>query len=99
MSPSASAAVPPAWLISSTTLASPCQPPGGWVPTTSCRRLSTPDGLTSATTTDTPEAASVLAIARPMPSGLPQPVTRATLAVIGRPPAPAAPAPPRSAFR
>jgi len=78
MSPVTAAAAPPAALISSTTLSRPrhvASPPS---PTCSWRMLRTPVGTRSATTTAIPSAASVRAIARPMPSALPQPVTRAT---------------------
>src|SRR5215831_2191693 len=82
MSPSTADAIPPSAMISSTRLSTPRQPSAPLTPTFSCRRLSTPAGCLSLTTTAAPDLASVREIARPMPSRLPQPVTRATRAAV-----------------
>ena len=81
MSPSCAIAVPPRPVISSTRESTPPQDSSA-TPTTSWRRLSTPVACLSVTTTATPEAASVFrAMARPIPSRLPQPVISATRVV------------------
>jgi hypothetical protein len=77
MSPSWAMAVPQAALISSTSESTPRHPSSA-VPMTSWRRLSTPVACLSVTTTAVPEAASVRAMDRPIPSRLPHPVTSAT---------------------
>jgi hypothetical protein len=73
-SPRAEAAVPPAAVMSATSAATPPQP----AERSSCCRLGTPAGCRSVTTTAVPRAASVRAIACPIPSGFPHPVTSAT---------------------
>ena len=80
MSPSCASAVPPAAVISSTRDSTPPQD-SSVAPTTSWRRLSTPVACLSVTTTATPDAARFRAMARPMPSRLPQPVMSATRVV------------------
>src|SRR5690242_5769667 len=80
-SPSAADAVPPASTSAATRLSTPRQL-GSMSPWTLCS-LATPVGATSDTTTVTPAAASAWAVALPMPTGLPQPVIRATRASLG----------------
>src|SRR5579884_3107596 len=77
MSPTTDEATPPSAVISSTRLSRPRQD-SSRRPSRSWRRLGTPVGRRSLTTTATPEAAR----ARPMPSRLPQPVISAARAPV-----------------
>src|SRR5271166_6346859 len=77
-SPSVADAVPPPLTIACTRLSMPVQL-GSMSPCTLCS-LATPAGDTSDTTTVTPAAASARAVELPMPTGLPQPVIKATRA-------------------
>src|SRR5271157_5363960 len=78
--PSVEEAVPPPLLIWSTRLSTPPQF-GSTSPCTLCS-LATPVGAMSETTTIIPAAASARAVELPMPMGLPQPVIKATRAVL-----------------
>src|SRR5579862_1868556 len=75
-SPSTDDAVPPALAICSTRLSTP--PQLASVSPGALNSLATPAGRKSETTTATPLAANARAVELPMPTGLPQPVTRAT---------------------
>src|SRR5439155_27026799 len=75
-SPIVAEAVPPDLVISSTRLSIPPQF-GSRSPGALCS-LATPVGRRSETTTATPLAASARAVELPMPTGLPQPVIKAT---------------------
>ena len=75
-SPKVAEAVPPDALICSTSVSTP--PQFASVSSGALNSFATPVGRRSDTTTATPLAASARAVELPMPTGLPQPVIRAT---------------------